>query len=183
MRGDLETKQYSTISGVTLAFAIVSPILSWFAFQTNIEVIQAIGVLVVPFALFCWIFTTIRALHKRAVRFWFIPSTYVAFFIPKYATATAGDFAPGTPPEVMIAKPGNYVMMFVAAMVQAGTTMWCLWFNRKKTESLVLAFSLTALQTLLSSLLVAFFWLRFGGTGDRDHVDAVTGQVNVRERM
>ena len=37
------------------------------------------------------------------------------------------------------------------------------------------------LQTLFSSL-VAFFWLRFGGSGDREHIDAVTGQPNVREK-
>jgi hypothetical protein len=189
-------KQYSNISGITFGFAIVAPIISWFALQTNIEAIQAIGVLIVPFALFCWIFTTIRALHQRAVRFWFIPSTYVAFFGGVTATIflfvglllvphtpSQGGFASYNSNIVQHPTNGNYVMMFAAAIVQAGTTMWCLWYNWKKTGALVLALSLTALQTLFSSLLVAFVWFRFGGSGDHDHIDASTGQVNVRERM
>ena len=68
-------------------------------------------------------------------------------------------------------RTGNYVMMYAAAITQAGTTTWCLWYNRKKTETLVLAFSLTALQVLLGSLLVAFFWFRVGSSGHREQVD------------
>jgi hypothetical protein len=30
------------------------------------------------FPLFCWIFTTIRAVHLVNVKFWRIPSTYIA---------------------------------------------------------------------------------------------------------
>src|SRR5882762_7669392 len=74
-------------------------------------------------------------------------------------------------------------MIYAAAITQAGTTMWCLSYNWKRTETLVLAFSLTALQTLFSSLLVALFWLQFGGCGDREHIDAVTGRSNVREQL
>src|SRR5712672_4061688 len=73
-------KPDSKMPGITLGFAIVAPLGAWLAFQTNIEAVQAIGALIVPFALLCWIFTTIRALHQRAIRFWLIPSTYVAFF-------------------------------------------------------------------------------------------------------
>jgi hypothetical protein len=124
------------MSGITFGFAIVAPIISWFALQTNIEAIQAIGVLIVPFALFCWIFTTIRALHQRAVRFWFIPSTYVAFFGGLVAAICVliglfllpnmpshGGFASYNSNIVQHPTNGNYVMMFAAAMVQAGTTM------------------------------------------------------------
>jgi hypothetical protein len=191
-------KPNSKLPGITLAFAIVAPLGAWLAFQTNIEAVQAIGVLIVPFALFCWIFTTIRAVHQRTVRFWSVPSTYVAFlgaftaaicvfiglfFLQDTPRNHVGGFASFNGNIVQRAPTGNYVMMFAAAITQAGTTMWCLWYNWKRTETLVLAFSLTALQTLFSSLLVAFFWLRFGGSGDREHIDAVTGQSNVREQL
>ena len=177
------------MSGITLGFAIVAPIGAWFAFQTNIEAIQAIGVLIVPFALFCWIFTTIRALHQRAVRFWFIPSTYVAFFggltaaicvfigiffLPEYTTPVQhAQFTFGVQGSMTptLKQQGNYVMMFAAAIVQAGTTMWCVWYNWKRTESVILTFSLTALQTLFSTLIVVFFWWRFGQTNHDHHSD------------
>ena len=190
-------KPDSKMPGITLGFAILAPMGAWLAFQTNIETVQAIGALIVPFALFCWIFTTIRAVHQRAIRFWLVPSTYVAFFgalaaaicvfvglffLPDNPRSHVSGFAPYNS-NIVHVQTGNYVMMFAAAITQAGTTMWCLWYNWKRTETLVLAFSLTALQTLFSSLLVAFFWLRFGGSGDHEHIDAVTGQSNAREQM
>jgi hypothetical protein len=182
VHSDPEAKRYSVMSGMALAFVIAAPIGTWLAFQSDVAAIRAIGVLLTPFALFCWIFTTIRALHQRAVRFWFIPSTYVAFFggltavicvmigvffLPEYTTAGASQFTYGVQGPTL-KHPGNYVMMFAAAIVQAGTTIWCLWYNWKKTEAVILAFSLTALQTFLSSGVIVVFWFRFGNGVDHE---------------
>ena len=43
----------------------------------NYAWVNAVGLLIIPFSIFCWIFTTIRGIHLVGVRFWFIPSTYV----------------------------------------------------------------------------------------------------------
>lgn len=43
--------------------------------------LNATTLLIVPFAVFCWIFTTIRAIHTVGVWYWFIPSIYVTLWL------------------------------------------------------------------------------------------------------
>ena len=175
----------SKMPGITLGFAIVAPVGAWLAFQSNVEAVRAIGVLVVPFALFCWIFTTIRAIHQRLISFWFTPSTYVSLvgtltaviclfigllFLPDPGSHVGG-FESYNTKIVRRAPTPNHIMMYAAALIQVGTTMWCLLYNWKKTETLVLAISLTALQTLLSSMLVALLRFRVGNSGGREQIE------------
>src|SRR4051812_849016 len=74
------SERYSIMSGLALLFVIAAPVCTSFAVHTDFAAIRAIGVLLTQLALLVWIFTTVRALHKREIDFWTIPSTYVAFF-------------------------------------------------------------------------------------------------------
>jgi hypothetical protein len=169
-----EAERYSTMSGLSLLFVIVAPVCTWFAVQSDMAAVRAIGILLVPFALFVWIFTTIRALHRRDIRFWAIPSTYVAFFgglLATFCLLVSTFFMPDshqvvsqsfTFGAVVPKRPADYTMVIAVMIVEAGTVLWCLWYNWRKTNAAILAISVTALQILLSSSVVVFFWLRFG---------------------
>jgi len=108
-----------------------------------------------------------------------IPSTYVAFFGGLLATfcrlvgtlfladghqAASQSFSFG---DVVPNQPGDYTMLIAAVIVEAAAVLWCWWYNWKRTEAAVLAVSVTALQVVLGSGLLVFFWLRFGSAGDR----------------
>jgi hypothetical protein len=177
-----EAKRYSNLSGITFGFAIIAPIISWVAFQTNIEAIQAIGVLIIPFALFCWIFTTIRALHKRTIRFWFIPSTYVALAAQAIALgivciqlvlmALVGQHSTTA---IGVAINEDTTLYWAALIVISGATLWCLYYNIKKTETLILGVCLTILQTISAVSIVGAWFMWSPKKDDDGPVDAVTG--------
>jgi hypothetical protein len=177
-----EAKRYSNLSGITFGFAIIAPIISWVAFQTNIETIQAIGVLIIPFALFCWIFTTIRALHKRTIRFWFIPSTYVALASQAIALGIVCIQL------ILIALVGQHsttaigtaineatTLYWAALIAIGGATLWCLYYNIKKTETLILGVCLTILQTISAAGIVGVWFIWSPNRKEPEHIDAVTG--------
>ena len=46
--------------------------------ESIIQLLGAVGVLVIPASFGAWIFSTIRALHLRQLRFWQMRSTYVS---------------------------------------------------------------------------------------------------------
>jgi hypothetical protein len=170
-----EAERYSTMSGLSLLFVIVAPVCTWFAVRSDLAAIRAIGVLLIPFAPFGWVFTTIRALHRRDIQFWTIPPTYVAFFggfLATFCLLVSTFFLPDGRQLVSESftfsvaqsakRPADYTMVIAVMIVEAGTVLWCLWYNWRKTNAAILAISVTALQILLSSSVVVFFWLRFG---------------------
>jgi hypothetical protein len=67
---------HAALSGLLLLSIPASCLISYLLLS-DYTWLNAIALLIVPFAFFCWIFTTIRAIHLAGVRFWFIPSTYV----------------------------------------------------------------------------------------------------------
>jgi hypothetical protein len=145
-----EAERYSTMSGLALLFVIVAPVCTWFAVQTDLVAVRAVGVLLIPLALFIWIFTTIRALHQLSIHFWTIPSTYVAFFGGLFAAVClliSIFFLPDTLANQAASQSftfsvvqgtnhqGDYTMLVAAAIVQAGTITWCWWYNWRKIKS------------------------------------------------
>ena len=69
--------RYPMLSGLSLLSIPASGLIGYLVFGYYAG-LTAIALLMVPFTAFCWIFTTIRGIHLVGVRFWFIPSTYVA---------------------------------------------------------------------------------------------------------
>lgn len=71
--------RYPLLSGLFLLSIPLSGLIGYLVVgSANYAWINAVGLLIVPVSIFCWIFTTIRAVHLVGVRFWFVPSTYVA---------------------------------------------------------------------------------------------------------
>lgn len=67
------TRHYSLLSGLPLLSTLASRVVSYLIVG-DYNWLNAITLLIVPFAVFCWIFTTIRAIHTVGVWYWFIPS-------------------------------------------------------------------------------------------------------------
>lgn len=126
--------------------------------------LTAIALLMVPFAIFCWIFTTIRAIHMAGVQFWFIPSTYVTLtcgvislvmcaimlLVADESTRRAHDVSDTT-------------LCVAAAILYSGCAVWSYWYNWRRTNSAMLALSLTILQVLTAVFLIAVFGLWLDG--------------------
>jgi hypothetical protein len=139
---------YPMLSGILLLLIPVSCLISYLVVG-NYTWLNAIALLLVPFAALCWIFTTIKAIHLAGVRFWFIPSTFV--------TLVGGIIALVISVIMLLfsheaARQGHdasdATLIIAAAMLYSGCAIWSYWYNWRRTRSAVLAISLTILQTI-----------------------------------
>ena|SRR5438874_2729055 len=136
--------------------------------------LNPVALLIVQFAALCWIFTTIKAIHLAGVRFWFIPSTYVTLIgsiisfvmcvimlLLSHESARQGQEA------------GDNTLYVAAAILYGGCAVWSCWHNWRRTNSALLAISLTILQTLSAVFVIGVFnlWLDRHNTKryERDH--------------
>lgn len=69
--------RHPLLSGLFLLSIPLSGLISYLIVGSQ-NWINAAGLLLVPLSIACWIFATIRAIHFVGVRFWSIPSTFVA---------------------------------------------------------------------------------------------------------
>jgi hypothetical protein len=167
--------RYPLTSGLMLLFIPVSCLISYMIVRDqNYAWINAIGLLIVPFAIFCWIFTTIRALHLVDLEFWLIPSTYVALIGGIVALLVC---------VIMVAFAGvaeshghhvkDVTLYVAAAILYAGCALWSYFYNWRKTGSLVLATSLTLLQTISATFIIVLLYLWIDGRNtkryEREH--------------
>lgn len=135
---------------------------------------NAIGVLIVPFAIFCWVFTTIRAIHLVDVKFWLIPSTYVALtggVISLVICLMMGWFSGFA--ESRGQHVEDVTLYVAAAILYGGCAVWSYFHNWRKTGSLILAVSLTVLQTMFAASIIGLLYLWIDGRNtkryERDH--------------
>jgi hypothetical protein len=161
--------RYSLMSGLMLLSIPASCLLSYMIFRDqNYAWVNAIGLLVVPFAIFCWVFTTIRAIHLVDVQFWFIPSTYVALIggVISVMICLAMAWFSG-----IAENKGHHVedttLYLVAAILYGGCVVWSYFYNWRKTGSSILAVSLTILQGISAAFLIALLWLWIDGRNTR----------------
>jgi hypothetical protein len=164
---------YPMLSGILLLSIPVSCLISYLIVG-DYTWLNAIALLLAPCIVFFWIFTTIRAIHLAGVRFWFIPSTYVTLvggiialvmcvimLLLSHESARQGHDA------------GDNTLYVAAAILYGGCAGWSCWYNWRRTNSALLAISLTILQTLSAAFVVGVFnlWLDRHSTKryERDH--------------
>ena len=167
--------RYPLLSGLLL---LSIPVSCWISYLTvrseNYAGINAIGLLIVPFSIFCWIFTTIRGIHLVGVRFWFIPSTYVALVGGVIALVLCMIMSISTHEAARHGRQVADVTLYVtAAILYGGCAVWSYFYNWRRTGSAILAISLTILQTLSASFVIGIFSLWLDGRNakryEREH--------------
>ncbi|MGY3354348.1 uncharacterized protein with PQ loop repeat [Bradyrhizobium sp. GM0.4] len=140
----------------------------------NASWINAAGLLIIPFSIFCWVFTTIRAIHLAEVRFWFLPSTYVGL-VGGISVLVIGliMFAFSAEAERRGHQVTDTTLYAAAAILYCGCVVWSYLYNWRKTGSALLSVSLTLLQTISAAFIIVALYLWIGGRNtkryDREH--------------
>lgn len=153
--GDVQTTraQYTILSAVLLIGVVASLPGAYLFYGIEIPAMKAIGILLIPFALFCWIFTTIRAIHLYDERYWTLSSTWVIFLVMMAA------FVFVSVASLFVGDKNNNGMLtlyFVGLFAYLGALGWSVWYNGKRLP-LLLVLSLTLLQTMVA--VAAVLWL------------------------
>jgi hypothetical protein len=127
--------RYPLLSAPLLLSIPASGLIAYLIFQHPMYAwVNAIGLLIVPFSIFCWIFTTIRGIHLVGVRFWFIPSTYVALVGGVIAFLLCMIVSISTHEAARHGRQEADVTLYVtAAILYGGCTVWNA--SRSSTES------------------------------------------------
>ena len=140
------TSRHPMLSGLLFLSVPVSCLLSYLI-AGDYTWLNAL--LIIPLAVFCWIFTTIRAIHLLGVRFWLIPSTYVTLVGAIVAVLVCGFMLILTQES---ARRGHDVrdatLYIAAAILYGGCVVWSYFYNWRRTSSAVLAISQTILQSI-----------------------------------
>lgn len=167
--------RYLMLSGLFLLSIPLSGLIAYLIVgNQNYAGINAVGLLIVPLSIFCWIFTTIRAVHLVGVRFWFIPSTYIALIggiIALLLCLVMGLFTHEA------ARQGHQIqdvtLYVAAAILYGGCAVWSYFYNWRKTRSPILAASLTILQTVSATFAIGLLYLWIDGRNtkryEREH--------------
>ncbi|WP_375777821.1 hypothetical protein ACE103_42800 [Bradyrhizobium sp. ma5] len=155
--------RYPLLTGLLLMSIPVAGSISYLMVgDQNYAWINAVGILIVPLSIFCWIFTTIKAVNLVGVRFWFVPSTYVALgggVIALLMCLMMGLFTQEA------ARHGHQVkdvtLYVAAAILYGGCVVWSYFYNWRKTGSAILSLSLTLLQTISAGFVIValYFWI------------------------
>jgi hypothetical protein len=153
--------RYPLLSGLLLLSIPVSCLISYLIVGDHVW-LNAIALLIVPFAVFCWIFTTIRAIHLADVRFWFIPSTYVTLIGGIIAIVLCAIMLVVSHESAREGHDVRDFTLYVAASIlYGGCVVWSYFCNWRRTSSAILAISLSVLQILSAIFLIGIFnlWL------------------------
>ncbi|WP_342736288.1 hypothetical protein [Bradyrhizobium sp. B117] len=157
--------RYSLLSGLLLLSLPVAGLIAVLIFRyQSYNWVNAIGVLIVSLAIFCWIFTTIRAIHLLDVRFWFIPSTYVGLIGGVLALLICLIMVVfSAESERRGHRITDTTLYVAAAILYGGCVVWSYLYNWRKTGSAILSVSLTVLQTISAAFVIVALYLWIGG--------------------
>jgi hypothetical protein len=128
----------------------------------DLPAIRALGLLVVPASIVTWIAYTIGALHRRQLHYWQLRSTYITLVIGSLALL------------ILLVACGfrnddaRLTVLDASAILQASVTVWAGWYNWRRTRSIMLALSVTIIQTVVTWGIVIVFLMRMGSQGTRD---------------
>ncbi|WP_338829938.1 hypothetical protein [Bradyrhizobium sp. 27S5] len=167
--------RYPLLSGLSLLSIPLSGAVSYLVFGSQTySWINAVGLLIVPLSIFCWVFTTIRAIHLVGVRFWFIPSTYVALVVGIIALLMCLAMGLFTHEAARHGHQVTDVTLYIAAAIlYGGCIVWSYFYNWRKTRSPILAASLTVLQTVSATFVIGLLYLWIDGRNtkryEREH--------------
>jgi hypothetical protein len=165
--------RYPLFSGLSL-ISIPGSCLIGYQIFGNHAWLNAVALLLVPFVVFCWIFTTINEIHLVGLRFWSIPSTYVTLISGVISLVMSAIMLLASQDAVRRGHDvGDTTLYVAAAILYGGCSAWSCWYNWRRTGSAVLAVSLTILQTLSAIVVIGVFnlWLDRNNTKryEREH--------------
>ena len=153
--------RYPMLSGLSLLSIPASGLIGYLVFG-NYAGLNAIALLMVPFATFCWIFTTIRATHLAGAWSWFIPSTYVTLIGGVIAVVLCAIMLIDSRKFSRLGHDVRDTTLYVAAAILYGSCVgWSYFYNWRRTNSAILAVSMTILQTLSAAFVIGVInlWL------------------------
>jgi glucose dehydrogenase len=158
-QGRRSVQRYSIIAVLCLVFSgTVAPYLTLALISVEISTVQALALLLTPFAFLMWIVTTVRALHLAGLDYWSLASTYVSLICVGVAIVLA-CIAFIIRPD---GSPTNFrdIVLQAAGVVAAGAICWCGWYNCRRTRNGSLAVSVTVLQLTTGTLLaLGIIWM------------------------
>lgn len=119
--------------------------------EVSIPTVQAVALLLTPFAFLMWIVTTVQALHLAGFGYWSLGSTYVSLICAGVAIVFAWIASSMRPHEAPTGL--RDVVLHAAGGVAVGGICWCGWYNWRQMRIGALAFSVTTLQVVTGTLL------------------------------
>jgi hypothetical protein len=158
-QGRRSVQRYSIVAVLCLAFSgTVAPYLTVTLIAVEIPTVQALALLLTPFAFLMWVVTTVRALHLAGFGYWSLASTYVTIACAGVAivlTWIASIIRPDGSPTAV-----RDVVLHAAGVFAVGGICWCGLYNWRRMRNGSLAFSVTALQITTGTLLaLAIIWM------------------------
>ncbi|MET4455445.1 zinc ribbon domain-containing protein [Bradyrhizobium sp. RT3b] len=166
-----EANRYNLLSGLLLLSIPAASLIAVLIFRyQSYDWVNAIGVLIVPFAIACWIFTTLRAIHLLDVRFWFVPSTYIGLIGGVLALLICLImFVFSTEAERRGHRVTDMTLYAAAAILYGGCVVWSYVYNWRKTGSAILSISLTLLQTISAAFVIVALYLWVDGRNTKQY--------------
>lgn len=151
---------YPLLSILLLIMIPVSVFISGSFIDTGINWVVAIGLLLPLFVAFCFVFTTIRGMHRANVFFWTLASTYVNMIVGFLASLVALFSYLTVLHMTHGAGLGHLDPFTLASFIAYGIAIvWSLWYNTKKSGSFLLAISMIIVQSLGLLGLITLFQL------------------------
>lgn len=164
----IQFRHYAITSLLCLVVALIgSPLSIFLAVRVDSDLLRAVYLLVGPSAFVLWVVTGIRALHLLGLRYWQLPSTYVALgstlaAVVALIIASAANSSGST---IVF----NSTMGYVAALIIGASACWCFWYNWRRTGSIAISFTVSAMQLFAAAAVVVLLLGRFRDqTKDRD---------------
>ena len=156
-------RHYSIVAVLCLVFSgTVAPYLTVALIAVEIPTVQAVALLLGPFAFLMWIVATVRALHFAGFGYWSLTSTYVSLICVGVAIVFVW-VASAMRPDVSHTSFRD-ILFHAAGVVAVGGICWCGWYNWRRTRNGSLAFSVMALQVVTDTLLaVVIIWMLVRG--------------------
>jgi hypothetical protein len=126
--------------------------------RSKIPTVQAVALLLTPFASLMWIVATVRALHLAGFGYWSLASTYVSLICAGVSIVLVWFASVIRPDE----PPTNFrdIVLHGGGVIAVGGIWWCWWYNWRKMRNGSLAVSVTALQIVTATLLaLGIIWM------------------------
>jgi hypothetical protein len=164
------SRQLSIWSGIMLFSSLtLAPAVTWWSMSATNTVFLAVGLLAIPATLAAWIYITVAGVHSLGTRYWSLRSTYVSLVMSGIALGLLcldGIF-------LLLSKntmsDSAFTVLPISSLILLGCTMlWSGWFNYRKTESLLLATSITLIQSLSAVALVIWIFLAIAKRKEHD---------------
>lgn len=147
-------QKYPLMATINIALLVFTLFVAWpmISSPTSVPWEIALGFLLPPFFFFCWVFTTVRGLHRTGNYFWLLASTWVLLVVDLIAASialftflTIGHL---NDTHQNLAGYTGATAYLTASILHGFTVGWCLYYNYRKSQSFLLALHVTVLQSV-----------------------------------